>query len=336
MRERPVKQTPGLMGGIGAAAGLVLALGGSWFLYSRYGVPHQVPLSPAVDAPRKQYFSQHAGQISYYVAPAASGRPLVLLHSVNAAASAYEMAPFLEEYQGKRPVYALDLPGFGFSDRSRRIYSPRLYQEVISEFLASVVGAPADVIALSLSGEFAACAALDHPRLFHSLALITPTGLKADIQVNPPQQTRSWGLGNLIHPLLSTRLWALPLFDLIATRSSIEYFLSKSFTGHIPPGMVEYAYASAHQPGAENAPLYFLSGKLFTPNVRARVYERLKVPTLAIYDQDAYSRFDALPDLLLRNSHWQAVRLVPSKGLPHWERRQDTVEVLTGFWKALS
>jgi pimeloyl-ACP methyl ester carboxylesterase len=49
--------------------------------------------------------------------------PLLLIHSVNAAASAYEVRPLFDHYRGRRPVYALDLPGFGQSDRSDRLYS---------------------------------------------------------------------------------------------------------------------------------------------------------------------------------------------------------------------
>jgi pimeloyl-ACP methyl ester carboxylesterase len=46
--------------------------------------------------------------------------PMLLVHSVNASASAAEMAPLFDYYRQSRSVYALDLPGFGFSDRSDR------------------------------------------------------------------------------------------------------------------------------------------------------------------------------------------------------------------------
>ncbi len=99
--------------------------------------------------------------------------------------------------------------------------------------------------------------------------------------------------------------------------------------------MVDYDYAVSHQPGAEYAPLYFLSGKLFTPQVRTTVYERIKAPCLVIYDRDFYTRFDALPESLMKNPAWQAVRLVPSRGMPHFERLSDTIEVVEGFWKGI-
>jgi pimeloyl-ACP methyl ester carboxylesterase len=319
----------------GLLAGVVFGAAGAWVLYSRFGINHNLPLPEAIAAGRVSLDFPRLGQISYYASREAQGKPLVLLHSINAAASAYEMRPVFDAYRANRPVYALDWPGFGFSNRSRRIYSAQLYQDVLSEFLSTVVQEPADVVALSLGGEFAARAALGRPELFRSLAILSPTGLSRLVLPTRTQYARPAGLSNALHPLLSFRLWGLPLFDFIATRSSIEYFLRKSFVSHIPPGMVEYAYTTAHQPGAENAALYFVAGKLFTPQVRARVYEPLRVPALALYDSDPYSTYEALPDLLLKNHRWQAVRLVPSRGMAHWERLADTREVLDAFWKSV-
>jgi hypothetical protein len=97
--------------------------------------------------------------------------------------------------------------------------------------------------------------------------------------------------------------------------------------------LINYAYATSHQPGAEYAPLHFISGKLFTPGVRQRFYEQVQTPTLVLYDRDAFTGFELLPELLARNPAWQAVRIVPSLGLPHFERLEETVAVLDRFWQ---
>jgi hypothetical protein len=57
------------------------------------------------------------------------------------------------------------------------------------------------------------------------------------------------------------------------------------------------------------------------------------MPVLALYDQDAFVRFDALPDVLARNPRWQAIRLAPSKGLPQFERLDETARALDTFWQ---
>jgi pimeloyl-ACP methyl ester carboxylesterase len=228
-------------------------------------------------------------------------------------------------------VFALDLPGFGYSERSNRNYAPGMYEAAILDFLETQVGEPADVVAFSLGSEFAARAALAAPERFNSLVLLSPTGLSLDVSETRSQQAGQSGISHVIHPLFSFPVWSRPFFDLLTTHSSIEYFLRKSFIGPVPQDLIEYAYVSAHQPGAEHAPLYFISGKLFTPGVRQLVYERLQIPTLAIYDRDNFTSFEMLPDVLSKNSVWQAVRLVPTLGMPHFERLEDTVEVLNRF-----
>ncbi|MFN8515868.1 MAG: hypothetical protein U0841_25450 [Chloroflexia bacterium] len=86
-----------------------------------------------------------------------------------------------------------------------------------------------------------------------------------------------------------------PFYDLLATRAKV--FVTSC--GRVLWGsrirLVEYDFATSHQPGARFAPLAFISGGLFTENVRSTVYERLTQPVLVLHDEDAYSSFEALP-----------------------------------------
>jgi pimeloyl-ACP methyl ester carboxylesterase len=335
MPVRRNRQSPisALASGLGAVAGMTAAVAGGWILYSNLAIDHHVPLPKAINAERQEYPNKNTGRVSYYVDRQASGRPLVLVHSVNAAASAYEMRPLFDHYRAQRPVFALDLPGFGFSDRPGRGYDALIYEDAVTDLLAREVGEPADVVALSLGSEFAARAALRRPELFHSLALISPTGLGLPTTTRSSQRARAMGGSDSLYAAFSAPLWGRPLFDLIATRRSILFFLQKSFVGPVPTALADYAYATAHQPGAQYAPLHFISGQLFTPAIRRTVYELINIPTLVIYDRDAFTRFDALPELLEENHHWHAVRLSPSFGLPQFEKLAETVQELNVFWK---
>lgn len=327
-----------LSGLVKTAAGLTalsLAAAGSWILYSNLAIDRNLPLPEAVEAERKTFQSPLAGWLSYYVDRSGEGRPLVLIHSINAAASAYEMRPLFKAYQSKRPVFALDLPGFGFSERTEREYSPRLFVNAILDFMASQVGEAADVVALSLSSEFVAQAALTEPQWFHSLAFISPTGLGTKEKKDGAQGSAAKGKSQMLHNLFSVPLWARPLYDLLTTRPSIQAFLKQNFVGTVEQDLINYDYASAHQPGAEHAPLHFISGMLFTPGIAFSAYEKLNVPTLVIYDRDPYTNFNLLPKLLARNPNWQAVRIVPSLGLPQFERTQDTVQTFNQFWQGI-
>lgn len=326
----------GLFGTL-ATAGVTASAG--WIVYSATMIDHNLPLPLAINSERHLFTSKGAGLLNYYVdegneeaGETESGRrPLALIHSINAAGSAYEMRPLFEHYRQDRPVYALDLPGFGFSERSDRHYSPRMYTAAIRDFLADVVEEPADVIALSLGGEFAAHAALENPELFHSLVLVSPTGLGTKGQ----QQANGNGQGGVLYKAFSFPLWSQAFYDLLVTKPSIHYFLRKSFRGPVDEGLAAYAYLTSHQPGARYAPLYFVSGRLFTPGVRQEIYEKLDIPALVIYDQDAYTSFEGLSSLLLNRTNWNAVRVEPTRGLPHFEELRTTVQVLDNFWQRI-
>ncbi len=310
---RTVAKTGALVGGAaaGAAAG--------WAAYSALFVNHRVPLAPAVDAERLEVATR-AGKLSYYTA-GSGGRPVLLLHSINAAASAYEMRPLFDRYRTQRRVYALDLPGFGFSERTDRVYSPELYSVAIFDFLDRVGTIPADVVALSLSCEFAARAAISRPQLFRSLTFISPTGFDD----SPKQASES------LRRALSLPFWGRPVFDLLVSKPSIAYFLKKSFAGPVDPGLADYDYATSHQPGARYAPFYFISGALFTPDA-LEVYSRLRCPVMALYDQSGYDNLDRLPDFARKQPNWTAVRIPGTKGLPHFEKPVETARALDRFW----
>ena len=138
-----------------------------------------------------------------------------------------------------------------------------------------------------------------------------------------------------MHKALSLPYLSQGLFNLLTSRPSIRYFLGQAFVGQTPPEMVDYAYATAHQPGARYAPLYFLSGQLFTPNAAETLYAQLKLPALALYDRDPNITFDLLPDLIAHHANWRAERITPTSGIPHWEKTAETVAAMERFWADL-
>jgi pimeloyl-ACP methyl ester carboxylesterase len=323
-----------------AAAGTLLALplaaAGGWIAYSALGIDHDLPLPTAIGAERLPISSEDTGRLNVYVDRQGSMRPLVLVHSINAAASAYEMRPLFEHYRGSRPIWALELPGFGFSERADRTYTPQLYQDAILELLTQHIGQPADVLALSLSCEFVASTALARPELFHSLVFISPTGFTLREEGRSSQRASQNGLSGAAYQFLSFPVWAQALYDLIVTRRSIHFFLEQSFVGPVNQDLADYDYLTAHQRGARFAPLYFLSGQLFTTDIRQQVYARLSLPVLVLYDRDAFVGFDTLPDFVEHRTNWEAVRIAPSQGLPHFERPAETTQALDSFWASLS
>jgi pimeloyl-ACP methyl ester carboxylesterase len=209
-----------------------------------------------------------------------SGPPLLLVHTVNAAASAAEVRPVYEHCAATHTVFALDLPGYGLSDRSDRAYTPRLMTDALHATAQQVRrrcgNAPLDAMAVSLGCEFLARAAAEQPAHWGRLALVSPTGFNGKTPRRAaPGSTR--GLPAL-HRLLSRPLWAQSLFNGLTRPGVVRYFLQRTWGGKaIDETMWQYAVQTAAAPGARFAPLHFLSGNLFSADIHT-VYDQLTQP----------------------------------------------------------
>lgn len=187
--------------------------------------------------------------VAYTVAGDPEDPDLLCCHGIHAAASSDEFAPIFEELAENYHVVAVDLPGFGRSDRPPLVYSADLYTEFIREFAADVLEEPT-VLASSLTGSFALAAADEGG--FERLVLVCPT---ADTGPERP-----W-----LRTLVRSPLVGTTLFDLLASKPSLRYFLRREGyydPDSIRPEEVEYAWATTHQPGARFAPASFVSGSL--------------------------------------------------------------------------
>jgi pimeloyl-ACP methyl ester carboxylesterase len=311
-----------------AMTGLLSAVGAglAWIAYSRHHILHDIPMTAALTGALKS-FDDVVGRVAYYEAgPAARGvPPMLFIHSANAAASSAEMRPLYEHYARHRRVYAIDLPGFGFSDRPDIAYSPRLYRDVLIHFISSVLsGGPVDAVALSLGCEFAALAAAARPRQFRSLVFLSPTGVTR----SSPLLRSSDGLLRLLRPPMLGR----PLFDLLVSRPAARFFLSKNQRRGLDPELTHQAYVTSHQPGAERAPAYFLAGKLFTPGIFS-TYLALSQPALMLCGIGPVTRYDRAGELALR-PNWQVSEFADCGELLHFDAPLRVVARMDAFYAA--
>ena len=252
-----------------------------WGVTPSTSLPPSLP--PALSALRRDIDSP-AGWLSLYsAAPRGQANglpPLLLVHSINASASAAELAPLFEHYRQQRPVYALELPGFGFSERSARAYTPRLMTDALHAALDTIQsengGEAADVLAVSLSSEFAARAKCEAPQNIRRLALVSPTGFSGKkLRYEPADGTLGlpW-----LYRLLTLDFWRQGIFNTLTRPGVIRYFLKRTWgSEHIDETFFRYCLLTSQQPGAANAAFYFVSAFLFSTDIN-RLYEQLKDP----------------------------------------------------------
>jgi pimeloyl-ACP methyl ester carboxylesterase len=289
------------------------------------------PLGPAIDGSRRQWrpAAPELGQVCCYVADRRRGRPLVLVHDLRFTSSAFEMRPLFESFRWRRPTFAIDLPGFGLSERADRAYSPGVFALALAELLRKIKArfVSADVVALGRGAEAASRVAITEPGLIRSLAILEPAGLLSarDGSVQRLGARIALSLGDGA---------ARSLFSVMATRSWIRHALRDRFLGAPDAALANYAHASAHVPGAHHAPLAALALGRSHHDV-TQLYHSLAIPVLIVHDARGGHAIE-LEAFLRGRANRFAMRVSPTRGMPQFERRSDTVSALDRFWQSLS
>ena len=262
------------------------------------------------------------GQLmAYYRSGPAIGRPLLLVHSVNAAASAAEMRPLFEHYSKTRPVYALDLPGFGLSDRVDREYTPRVMTDAVLAMLDTMAdlhpGSPVDAIGVSLGCEFLARAALESGHPPASLTLVSPTGLEhgeRHFGAKGTTREKRW-----LHRLLRLPALGQALFMQLTKPNVIRHYLKKTWgSAAIDERLHAYCCKTVRAEGARHAPLAFLSGQPFSADIN-KVYRRLQVPVwLAHGVHGDFTHFEGA-QWLVGHNRW-TLKVFDTGAMPYFEQ----------------
>lgn len=295
---------------------------------------------PAPVSGQRHEIASAVGRLTYYSAgPQAESKwpPLLLVHSINAAGSAYEILPVYEHYRQSRTVYALELPGFGHSERSKRKYSVRMMTDAILIAVREIQNvhgrSPIDALAVSLSSEFLARAVTEMPLAFRSVALVSPTGFRSR------DATAKWRDGTRgmpwLHSFLEFPLWSEGLFRLLTSRVGIRYFLNKTWgSRNIDEGLLEYDYLTTHQSGAQYAPYYFVSGFLFSEGI-SRIYHSLTLPVWMSHgvrgDFVDYSNKTQVQG----RANW-TIQIFPTGAMPHFEAKEAFIMAYDAFLAGVS
>ncbi|GAB4466619.1 MAG: hypothetical protein OHK0029_38070 [Armatimonadaceae bacterium] len=239
-------------------AGLAVGAAAAANAYIVFQTP---PLISELEGGVVRYFPTPDGDVFYK--KRGEGPPLLLVHGIGAGCSSYEFRHVWKALSENHTVYALDLLGFGKSDKPAIAYTEETYINLLSDFCKNVIGVgegrgEADVVATSLSAAYVIALAQRDPSLFHRLILICPTGIEA--------------LSDAINPLnvacksaMTTPILGTSVYNTLTARAAIrKYLMDRVYSdpAKVTSEVVDAYYTAAHQPGADNALSYFISGYL--------------------------------------------------------------------------
>lgn len=188
------------------------------------------------------YYDWRFGRIRY--TKKGSGTPILLIHDLTAGSSIYEYNSIINTLSNKNEVFAIDLLGFGLSEKPNMTYTNYLYVQLIIDFIKNVIGKKTDIIATGDSAPIAVMACHNDPEVVNKMIFINPQSLYESNEI-PSKETKAFKI------LLDIPVIGTFIYHLLTNRSSIERnFKEKYFYNSInieEKDIVSYL-ESAHYP----------------------------------------------------------------------------------------
>jgi pimeloyl-ACP methyl ester carboxylesterase len=202
----------------------------------------QVSTAPSTNPIPGQYW-QWRGHKVYYVRagePKPQRPPLLLVHGFGASTDHWRknISGLYQDFE----VYAIDLLGFGRSQKPKLQYSGDLWCDQLHNFISEVIGQKAVLAGNSLGGYASLCVAAKHPDIAAGVVLLnsagpfndnppTPEPEALQSQIQPPKQPSPIQklLGDSVKWIFQQPLSQFLLFQYVRQRWVIRQTLEKVY-----------------------------------------------------------------------------------------------------------
>ncbi len=149
-------------------------------------------------------------------------------------------------------VWAIDLLGFGRSQKPDIVYSGDLWRDQLYDFITEVIRRPVVLAGNSLGGYASLCVAAQRPQSVAGLVLLNCAGAFTEtVQTAQPNLLQQW-LGDTVRSLLVQPLPSFLLFQYVRQKSVIRKTLEKVYLDRsaVTDQLVEDIYRPSCDPGA--------------------------------------------------------------------------------------
>lgn len=228
-------------------------------------------------------------QIRYWfqqpLQPEAQTRPpLLLIHGFGANLNQWRhnLQPLSQHY----PVYALDLLGFGDSEKAATDYGATLWATQVETFIRTVIGQPVLLVGHSLGALVALTTAINAHDLVSRLVLVT-----LPLSAEREDLVAGWvgTLARRVEAIMSNPLLLRPLFRAVRRPSLLRSVLKQIYTRPelVDDELVETFALPPQQRGAARTLCYLVRSRTqadFSPSIKQEL-RQLAVPTLLLWGE---------------------------------------------------
>lgn len=156
-------------------------------------------------------------------AEAQTSLPVVFIHGFGSSLQQWRSnLPALSQHH---TIYAIDLLGFGASEKAATNYSTQLWAEQIYEFWRSFIGQPMVLVGHSLGAVVALAAAVAHPEMMAGLVLLTLPPARQELN-----SSRLFALASTVEGWFANPLLLRPAFWLFRQPRFLKVVLTAAYS----------------------------------------------------------------------------------------------------------
>ena len=223
-------------------------------------------------------------------APKASKAPLLLIHGFGASVQHWRNN--FQPLSTDRAVYAIDLLGFGGSDKSSTVYGTALWVEQVFDFVRQVVGRSVVVVGNSLGSVVGLGFAAKHPEAVQAIAWLNLPDFSA-IGMSPGFKAVTVPLGAIAKRLITFPPIFVPFFRWIRRPNMIQRWVKGAYVDQrrVDAELVNLLSSPAYRPNAARALATMVrSQRALPPEYTARgALPQFQIPMLLLWgDRDTF------------------------------------------------
>jgi pimeloyl-ACP methyl ester carboxylesterase len=270
------------------------------------------------------YYQWKFGKIHYTAM--GSGKPILCIHSMKSGSSSYEFSKLTKQLAKNHTVYAIDLIGFGLSEKPKITYTAYMYVQLLHDFIKDVIQEDTDIITSGHSNSFVTMLSIQNSNYINKLIFINPGDL-TKLSKNPIKKY------SILKYILETPIIGTMLYLVINSKNQIKRQFKKSYfynDTHISNKFIDSFYENSHIGDANNK-FIFASNLCRYNNVN--ITTALEQINNSIYIIQGNERTEPFENIINEykkaNASIESSIIYKTKEFPHIEKPKAVLEVLS-------